>query len=684
MFRRVPIFLSLLLAAAGFLGTSTASAQSFTVPPGPSISIDANPLAVNAGDKTVVSWQAKQNPNTHSPLVGCKGPGSGALWTWAAENLPWGFSSGDISGSKSFIVNGDTQYTVVCKDQSGVVSNNSVEVHTVLPLNCVSNSECNGQRISVTAKLDIPNQTPSHEVSTIWSANNYLEPPATVSVNFYDTRPLWQKLELWVPAVQQCIDWSQNIILWGGNFQTTIIQAQPGAHHYPVSCYFTFGNQVISDEATVNVVSSTQASAVYQLTVEARDLNSGASLKVPVSTSIKSGLTTLIATSTKAYNGSLSLTASSQAKLGTSVYKFSHWAFSDSPETIVSNDASISLNSDFPKITAVAYYTASSTTPTSATTTYYYCSNNSCVSGKYASVTECENANSTTCYNKVSDCSATCAPTSPIKTTQGSGNISITLSSSQVCLPQGGTNNTTNLNWNISGPSCPSGFTPTPLGSNQLSCKSNIQNGPTGAGQGESSVSITQTTNFTVDCSYPTFSCEKQYPCEVQEVVTNPDGTTSTISVLKTCVEKTSVSGGSSSKTATVYYVQAPKIDSFSASPQNILLNKAAALSWQFQVPNLGISTAQYCYPSGGNGDLSGWVSGAKYNLNPDNTKSLYPQQNTSYNLTCRNEATAYANCYNESLASTTVNVYKPNLQEANPAALISSAFDGLLRKLGL
>jgi hypothetical protein len=690
MFRRLSI-LSLFFIAAGIFGVSNAAAQYFTVPPGPSITIDANPLAVKAGDKVVISWQAKPNPNTHSALIGCKGPGSGALWTWAAEDLPWGFSSGDISGGKSFAINGDTQYTVVCKDQSGVVSNNSVEVHTVLPLNCVSNSECNGQRVSVTAKLDIPNQTPSHEVSTAWSEGNYLKPPVTVSVNFYDTRPLWQKLEFWVPTIQQCADWSQGLVLWGSNFQTTLIQALPGTHRYPVSCYFTFGNQVISDEAVVNVVSSSTSTptstAAYQLTLEARDLSSGAPLKVPVSTSIKNGETTLVVGSDKAYNGNLSISVQTPVRIGTSAYKFNHWAFSDSPVTILSNAASISLNSDFPKRTAVAYYSlTSATTTTSTLQTYYYCSNNSCVSGRYASAADCKNANNTSCYNTAGECTAACPLSLPPggKVQPKSENININISSSQACLPQGGVNNSTNISWNISGPSCPAGFSLT-QGSNQLSCSSNIPNGPTGAGQGSSNTSITQTTNFSIFCSYDTFTCEKTYQCDqTQKVITNPDGTTSTITVWQTCTDKAVVNGGSSSNSTTVYYVQPPRIDGFAASPQNILLNKQTSLTWSFQASNSGTPTGQYCYPNGGSGDLSGWASGTKYNLSPEKIDNLSPQQNTTYNLTCRNEATAYANCYNESLASTTVNVYKPNLQEANPAALISSAFGDLLKRFGL
>ena len=324
---------------------------------------------------------------------------------------------------------------------------------------------------------------------------------------------------------------------------------------------------------------------------------------------------------------------------------------------------------------------------------YYYCKTsvtpNSCTqtSNTYTSAQTCEAAlqqhlsGQTTgvCYSSSSACSTACGIPPPPPPSGGSGNIAINISASEACLPQGGTNNSANISWSASGPSCPAGQTLF-SGSPQLSCSSpNIPG--VQAVSGSSSVTINQTTNFSVSCSYKTFTCS--YPCNpTTEVTTTPSGATTTITIWQTCFN--TVNGNSASKSTTVYYVQPPTIYSFASNPQNILINKATTLSWAFQVPDSGTPTDQYCYPSGGNGDLSGWNSGQQYQSYQLQTGKLYPKQNTTYHITCRNYATGYANCYNESINNTNVNVYQSNLQESNPAALIENAFGGFLKRIGL
>ena len=493
--------------------------------------------------------------------------------------------------------------------------------------------------------------------------------------------------------------------------------------------------------APTSGVTTCQAPASYTISIASSPV-SGVNITTPwgsVSTSFSKTFTS---------PNPFSLTAQSSVNSGGQYYSFYNWEYTDGAYRQYSTSTTTTLTPDpsYLNISAIAnyqgaqkyYYCKTSATPNSCTQTsnvyanlqdcenalqqnlpgqttgkcyasssacssacgtqpptpayYYYCKTsvtpNACTqtSNTYISAQACQAAlqqhlsGQTTgkCYASSSACTTSCGTTTP--PSGGSGNIAINISASGACLPQGGTNNSTNLSWSISGPSCPAGQTLS-SGSTQLSCSSNIPGGPTGSGSGGSSVSVNQTTNFGISCSYNTFTCS--YPCNpTTEVTTTPSGATTTITIWQTCFN--AVNGGSASKSTTVYYIQPPNIYSFAPNPQNILINKATTLSWAFQVPDSGTPTGQYCYPSGGNGDLSGWSSGQQYQSYQLQTGNLYPKQNTTYNITCRNYATGYSNCYNESAGNTNVNVYQSNLRESNPAALIESAFGGFLKKLGI
>lgn len=323
--------------------------------------------------------------------------------------------------------------------------------------------------------------------------------------------------------------------------------------------------------------------------------------------------------------------------------------------------------------------------------TYYYCSNNSCVStNKYPTQSACSAINGQ-CYTS-SSCNSACGTTTPPPPPppppqQSSKDISISIDPSSSCLPQNGTNNSTNISWSVNVTNfCPAGYVFN--GTDAGTCSSNLPNGPTTApSSGNSTVTINQTQTYTISCSRTSYTCTQDYQCNPHDVtVTNPNGSTSTQVVYDTCTRKQDYNGSSASNSTTVHYVNAPTIESFTATPQNILLNKSTVLSWLFDVfgQDASISTAQYCYPSGGSGDPTGWNTGYKYYPPIHATPPLYPQKTTTYDLTCRNYDTADTSCYNETTQSTTANVYTTNIYETNPSGIIEQAWSEFWKRLGL
>ncbi|MCL5016134.1 MAG: hypothetical protein M1312_00755 [Patescibacteria group bacterium] len=695
MSKRIFILASILLAL--FAIPKSFATTYLEAPPGPQVIISANPGTVDSGSQSTITWNAIPNPSTNSPLVGCKGPGSGSLWTWSAAHIPFGFSKADISGSKTVTVNGDITYTVVCKDQSGKVANNSVDISTVYPFNCTSNSECNGWKISVTASFN-RDQIGSHELTVPYPGSSSAEfnPKPIIQTRFYYTGTPLQNFLPWVPKIVECADWGTNIITWGDSQNTKVVYTTPGTHTYPVSCQFTTSNQTIRDAATLNVVlptstvSSTPTGSTYNtLHINALDLTNGVSLNnVPVTTRIGSGQTPFTANTTGEYYGNLSVSAPQIFSANGQEYNFNYWSFSDTPQTITSADASITLDSSLPSRTITANYavaqpptstsTASSTTPLSK---FYYCSGSSCVSGGYKNLAACVYANGT-CYNDAS-CSTSniCGPGNkkqgpgPGSNPGGSGSttvvtskdISITINPANACLPRNGVTNTTNLYWNVRVThSCPVGYSFN--GTDSGTCSSSFAGGPTTApSSGITPVSIDKTTNFSISCERPSYTCSKTYT----KIITNADGSTST----EAYTDTQKINGEPAANFTTVHYVSKPTIGSFISNPQNILLNKSTVLSWISNILNqdASIPTQLYCYPSGGTGDTSGWMAGTRY-LSSTSTGNLYPQKSTVYNLTCRNYDVVDTGCYNDASTSTSVNVYTPSLQETNPSALIERA----------
>ncbi|MDE2144705.1 MAG: hypothetical protein KGJ01_01910 [Patescibacteria group bacterium] len=390
-----------------------------------------------------------------------------------------------------------------------------------------------------------------------------------------------------------------------------------------------------------------------------------------------------------------------------------------------SNDACAVLQPPSPPPAPSSTPPTSSSTPPGGTGNntqhYYYCKttpSDSCIqtSNTYSSASACESAlqqylpGQTTgvCYPDNGSCSSSCpssssptptpAPTptpspggstpTPPPPKSSSPDLSISITPNYSCLPRNGVTNSTNINWSVSVTnSCPSGYTET-QGSDTAACSGNLPGGPAkGPSSGTSNVTISQTTNYSISCTRGSYVCSQNYQCDPhEEVITNTDGSTSTQTVYDTCTRTKNISGSSASNYTTVHYVNPPTIESFSANPSHILLNKSTYLSWISQVfsQDNTIPTGQYCYPSrGGSGDLSGWNIGQKYG-SADQTSPLTPQKTTTYDLTCRNYDTNDTSCYNESAQNTSVNVYGTSINETNPSALIQQAWNIFLKGLGL
>ncbi len=681
--------------------------------PGPQVIVNANPETVNSGDRSTITWNATPNPSTNSPVIGCKGPGSGDLWTWTAKHIPWGFSGADISGSKGVTVSGDTTYTVVCKDKSGQISDNSIDINTSYPFNCISNSECNGWKVSVTASLS-SDKLGSHELTApyeVFPGTTLFIHPVYIYTRFYNTGSFLQSISPWVPKIVECADWSNNIITWGDSGDTKIAYTTPGTHNYFVSCAFTTGNQTISDSATLNVVASTStptptqtpiSGSTYVLHVNAWDETNNKPLNVPV-TSIKNGTTPLTIETSEAYNDNLPVSVPAIFQSDGQEYDFQNWVFSDGPWTKISNSVSISLNNSLPDRTMTADYTlAQSPQPTPTPTPipklqkFYYCNGSACVPGEYDNLAECVHINGTCYPNAACSTSNICGPSNnkqPTPTPPGSGggtptkvviskDIPISINPVNSCLPRATNTNSTNISWNVGQSySCPTGYTI----SNQqaVSCSSNLPGGPTtGPSSGDSQVTVNKTTNYSIACN-GSYTCKKTYECNsYTQTITNPDGTKTTQTFYHTCTDIRNYTPSASNYT-TIHYVNQPTINYVTTTPENILLNKSTSVSWQSNVDQLdnSINTQLYCYPSSGTGDTSGWDKGVHYPKDEE-VNGLYPQKTTTYKLTCRNYNTADTGCYNEDSASATVNVYTPSLQETNPSASIENAIINFIKSL--
>lgn len=684
-------------------------------PPGPQVIVNANPETVASGDQSTITWNATPNPSTNSPIVGCKGPGSGDLWTWTAKHVPWGFSVADISGSRSVTVKGNMTYTVVCKDNGGQISDNSVDINTVYPQNCTSNSECNGYKLSVTASTNIT-QIGTHDLTVPYQLSPFdhsrLATPIYIHINFYTTN-LLQTIAPWVPKPLICGDWGFSGINWGNDQTNTVTYRLPGTYDYSVSCRFTTGDQTIFDQAAVTILSPNNTNigpgpgpgpipARYTLNINAYDGTNNKPLNTLV-TSIKSGTSPLTIETGESYNGNLPVSVPATVQSSGQEYDFQKWVFSDGPWTKNSNSVSINLNNLFPDRTMTADYVLAQApqptptlTPTPKLQKFYYCNGSACVPGEYGGLAECVHINGT-CYSDAA-CSVSnvCGPgtikTTPVPTPgPGSGgstkivvskDIPISISPANSCLPRSGNTNSTDISWNVGqNYSCPAGYT---LTSQQAaSCSGNLPGGPTaGPSSGNSQVTVNKTTNYSISCS-GSYTCSRTYDCRpYTQTTTNPDGTKTTQTLYHTCTDTQNYVPSASDYT-TIHYVDQPTINYVTTTPENILLNKSTSVSWQSGVNQAdnSINTQLYCYPSGGTGDASGWNIGVHYSKGGE-VNGLYPQKTTTYNLTCRNYNTADTGCYSEASGSATVNVYTPSLQETNPSALIENAIINFIKSL--
>ena len=361
-------------------------------------------------------------------------------------------------------------------------------------------------------------------------------------------------------------------------------------------------------------------------------------------------------------------------------------------------------------------------------TTYYYCSSNSCVSGKYSSISACNAANGT-CYTSAS-CNSACGSATPPPANTGN-DVSITGfavngvsagSPTLACIPVNGVGLNDTLSWSATASNSCSNYTPQPVTeckpgggtqtvswslssplSNPGTCSVQSSGGWsssalfTNQGSGSFSPPVpANSTDYTLTCTRDPYTCTWTRPVwqEVQTTVCDSSGkncvTTSTCESAGNVIAKQPINSSSQSESNTLAVIQPPTINNFTANPSNILIHKSTYFTWEVpptnsNSPSRTVPTNYLAYPGGATNNYQGWPMNADSSMQINSGQnSVTPLSNTTYTLTVRNQYSQNPSCYAETSQQAIVNVYQSNLQESNPAALIENAFGGFLKKLGI
>lgn len=361
-------------------------------------------------------------------------------------------------------------------------------------------------------------------------------------------------------------------------------------------------------------------------------------------------------------------------------------------------------------------------------TTYYYCSSNSCVSGKYSSISACNAANGT-CYTSAS-CNSACGSATPPPANTGN-DVSINRftvngvsagSPTLACIPVNGVGLNDTLSWSATASNSCSNYTPQPVTeckpgggtqtvswslssplSNPGNCSVQSSGGWsssalfTNQGSGSFSPPVpANSTDYTLTCTRDPYTCTWTRPVwqEVQTTVCDSSGkncvTTSTCESAGNVIAKQPINSSSQSESNTLAVIQPPTINNFTANPSNILIHKSTYFTWEVpptnsNSPSRTVPTNYLAYPGGATNNYQGWPMNADSSMQINSGQnSVTPLSNTTYTLTVRNQYSQNPSCYAETSQQAIVNVYQSNLQESNPAALIENAFGGFLKKLGI
>ncbi len=361
--------------------------------------------------------------------------------------------------------------------------------------------------------------------------------------------------------------------------------------------------------------------------------------------------------------------------------------------------------------------------------TYYYCSSNSCVSGKYSSISACNAANGT-CYTSAS-CNSACGSATPPPANTGN-DVSINRftvngvsagSPTLACIPVNGVGLNDTLSWSATASNSCSDYTPQPVTeckpgggtqtvgwslslplSNPGTCSVKSSSGWsssalfTNQGSGSFSPPVpANSTDYTLTCTRDPYTCDWTRPSwqEVQTTVCDSSGKnctpTSTCEYVGTVPASQPINSSSQSEVNTLAVIQPPIINNFTPNQSHILIHKSTSLTWGYSAnssdsPSRQVQTNIFCYPGGVDvkGDPNGWSASPAPADPVTSPVTVTPLNNTTYNLICRNLYAQNSSCYTESNVSTGVTVYLTNLQESNTGALIENAFGSFLKKLGI